>query len=112
LVSLDSYKHNGVHRVLEIIGKGGKERVVPLHHEAAERLEACLAIAGIREDSAGPLFRPTRAAWGRDRQEFAAKAMTRRAVQKLGEGYVRRLGLDPNITVHSLRVTALNPARE
>ena len=107
-----SYKLNGVHRVLEIMGKGGKERVVPLHPEAAERLEAWLAIAGIREDTAGPLFRPVLAARGHGRQGFADRPMTRRAVQKLVEGYVRRLGLDPNATVHSLRVTALTTARE
>ena len=38
--------------------------------------------------------------------------MTTRAVQKLVGGYVRRLRLDPNVTVHSLRVTALTTARE
>ena len=32
--------------------------------------------------------------------------MSRRAVQKLVEGYILRLKLDPNVTVHSLRVTA------
>jgi len=38
--------------------------------------------------------------------------LTRRAVQKLVAGYVRRLSLDPNVTVHSFRVTALTTARE
>jgi integrase/recombinase XerD len=38
--------------------------------------------------------------------------MTRRSVQKLVEGYVRRFKLDPNVTVHSFRVTALTTARE
>ena len=38
--------------------------------------------------------------------------MTRRAVQKLVDVYVRRLRLDPNVTVHSLRVTATTTARE
>ncbi len=57
-LKVGSYKQNGVHRVLEILGKGGKERAVPLHPEAAERLEAWLDIAGIRDDLRGPLFRP------------------------------------------------------
>jgi len=107
-----SYKITGGHHVLEIYGKGGKERLVPLNPEAAERLEAWLDVAGIRDDFSGPLFRPTRASWGRDRQGFSAAPMTRRAVQKLVERYVRRLGLDRNVTVHSLRVTALTTARE
>ena len=38
--------------------------------------------------------------------------MSRCAVQKLVEGYILRLKLDPNVTVHSLRVTAITTARE
>lgn len=111
-LKVGSYKQNGVHRVLEIMGKGGKERLVPVHVEAAERLETWLDIAGIRGDLGQSLFRPTVPAWGRERQGFASRPMTTRAVQKLVETYVRQLGLDPNVTVHSLRVTALTTARE
>ncbi len=111
-LKVGSYKVDGVHRLLEIHGKGGKERVVPLHPEAAERLEAWLDAADIRHDLAGPLFRPAQAARGQGKAGFAPRPMTRRAVQKLVEGYVRRLKLDPNVTVHSFRVTALTTARE
>lgn len=111
-LKVGSYKLNGVHRVLEIMGKGGKERMVPVHLEAVERLEAWLDIAGIRGEPVRPLFPPTISAWGRERQGFACRPMTTRAVQKLMESYVRQLGLDPNVTVHSLRVTALTTARE
>jgi integrase/recombinase XerD len=38
--------------------------------------------------------------------------MTTRAVEKLIGRYVEALGLDLNVTVHSLRVTALATARE
>jgi integrase/recombinase XerD len=107
-----SYKTTGVHRVLEIHGKGGKERLVPLHAEAAERLEAWLDIAGIRDDFGGALFRPTKSARGHGIDGFAPRPLTRRAVQKLVEGYILRLMLDPNVTVHSFRVTALTTARE
>jgi integrase/recombinase XerD len=111
-LKVGSYKQNGVHRVLEIHGKGGKERLVPLAAEAAERLEAWLDIAGIRDDHAGPMFRPVNVARDHGKRGFAAKPMTRRAVQKLVDGYVHRLKLDPNVTVHSFRVTALTTARE
>jgi len=111
-LKVGSYKLDGVHRLLEIQGKGGKERVVPLHLEAGERLEAWLDIAGIREDRAKPLFRPATAAWGKTHTRFSPKPMTRRAVQKLVESYVKQMGLDPNVTVHSFRVTALTTARE
>ncbi len=111
-LKVGSYKSNGVHKVLEVHGKGGKERLVPVHKEAEERLEAWLDAAGIRHDLTGPLFRPVKASRGNGTQGFAARPMTRRAVQKLVEGYVRRLNLDPNVTVHSFRVTALTTARE
>jgi integrase len=76
---------------------------VPLNPEAAQRLEAWLEIAGIRADHAGPLLRPMNAARGNGMKGFATRPMSRRAVQKLVEGYVRRLKLDPSVTVHSFR---------
>ena len=38
--------------------------------------------------------------------------MTTKAVEKLIARYVTALKLDPNVTVHSLRVTELTTARE
>lgn len=46
------------------------------------------------------------------RTGFAARSLTRRAVQKLIKHYASLLALDPHVTVHSLRVTALTTARE
>jgi integrase/recombinase XerD len=46
------------------------------------------------------------------RDGFRTKPMSTRAVEKLIARYVEALGLDPNVTVHSLRVTALTTARE
>lgn len=111
-LKVGSYKTTGVHKILEIHGKGGKERRVPLHPEAAERLEAWLDIAGIRDDSAGPMFRPLATARGHGQKGFIPRPLTRRAVQKLVAAWVRHLKLDANVTVHSLRVTALTTARE
>jgi integrase/recombinase XerD len=106
------YKSAGGHKVLEVYGKGGKERRVPLHPEAFERLETWLEAAGIGDDLAGPLFRPPRSARGQGKDGFRRQRLGRRGVQRLVERYVRRLGLDPSVTVHSLRVTALTTARE
>jgi len=107
-----SYKTTGGHKVLEIFGKGGKERRVPLHPEAFERLEMWLDVGGLRENLTRPMFPPQKTARGIGRDGFAATAMTRRAVQQLVERYVRRLGLDPAVTVHSMRVTAITTARD
>lgn len=106
------YKSSGGHKLLEIFGKGGKERRTPLHAEAVERIEAWLDAAGIRENADGPMFRATRTARGCGRDGFHAEPLTRRAIQMLIKRYVRALRLDPAVTVHSLRVTALTTARE
>lgn len=111
-LKVGSYKTTGGHKVLEIYGKGGKERRVPLHPEAFERLEEWLDVAGIRENLTGPLFLSPASSRGKGRDGFVDRAMGRRAVQFMVERYVRVVGLDPSVTVHSFRVTALTTARE
>lgn len=106
------YKASGGHKILTIYGKGAKERTVPLHAEAFERVDVWLETAGIREDLSGPLFRPLKTARGQGRQGFLPAPFTRRGVEWLFTRYVRALKLDPAVTVHSLRVTALTTARE
>ncbi len=111
-LKVGSYKTTGGYKVLEIHGKGGKERRVPLHPEAFERLEAWLDVAAIREESSGAMFRPPRSSRGRGFDGFFPRGMGRRAMQFLVDRYVRRLGLDPAVSVHSFRVTAITTARE
>jgi integrase/recombinase XerD len=106
------YKLSGVHKIVEVYGKGGKERRVPLHPEAVERIEVWLDTAAIRDDGTRALFPATRTARGQGRDGFRATPLTRRSVELIVERYVRELGLDPAVTVHSLRVTALTTARE
>lgn len=109
---VSDYRATGGHKVLTILGKGGKERTVPLHPEAFERIERWLEISGIREQMTGPLFRPTKTARGQGRDGFMLTPLARRSVEQLVERYVTLLKLDPAVTVHSLRVTALTTARE
>jgi integrase/recombinase XerD len=106
------YQQNGEHRILNVTGKGGKERTTPLHLEAVGRLNTWLAHPGIADDPAGPLFPAAKTARGMGCDGFREQAMSIRGVEKLIERYVKTLGLDPNVTVHSLRVTALTTARE
>ncbi len=106
------FRISGEHRVLNIRGKGGKERVVPLHVEAVERLAAWITVAAICEDRAGPLFRAAKSPRGHGRDGFRARPLTTRSIQQLIRRYARRLRLDSAVTVHSLRVTALTTARD
>src|SRR5207237_1945252 len=88
------------------------ERRTVLHPEAFERLDAWLDAVSIREAGPAALFRPAVTARGRGFDGFRPQPLTRRAVQYLVARYVRALGLDQNVTVHSFRVTALTTARE
>jgi integrase/recombinase XerD len=111
---LGDFKSHSGHRVLEVQGKGGKERRVALHPEAVERLEAWIELSGniACDGAATPLFRPPRSARGKGRDGFKTTTLSTRSVEYLVERYIRKLGLDPAVTVHSLRVTALTTARE
>jgi integrase/recombinase XerD len=106
------FKTSGEHRVLQLLGKGGKERTVPLHVEAVEKLKAWLLVARSEDDRDGPLFRPVATPRGRGLDGFRRQYLTVRAVELLVRRYVAAAGLDPNVVVHSLRVTALTTARE
>jgi integrase/recombinase XerD len=108
---IGDFKQSGGHYVLEIRGKGGKERRMPLHPEAVERLQSWLDLLTEKE-SGQPLFRPVRSTRGHGRDGFLTAPLARRGLQYLVRRYVEKLGLDPNVTVHSFRVTALTTARE
>jgi integrase/recombinase XerD len=106
------FRTSGEHRILSVFGKGGKERLVPLHVEAVERLVRWIGTADIADDRSGPLFRPAASARGRGFDGFGRLHLTTRSVEYLVKRYASSLGLDKAITVHSLRVTALTTARE
>jgi integrase/recombinase XerD len=106
------YRQHGGHRVVNVRGKGGKERLVPLHPEAIERIELWLDVAGLRRNSSSAMFPPLAKSRDAGLSGFTAKPLTRRAIQKLVDNAVDRLGLNSHATVHSFRVTALTTARE
>jgi integrase/recombinase XerD len=111
-LSVGDFKTTGDHRVLLFYGKGGRERTTPLHLEAVERLTDWLAAAGIGNDRAGPLFRPAKTPRAEGRDGFDRRSLSTRAVEQMVRRYANCLRLDPAVTVHSLRVTALTTARE
>ena len=102
-----------MHKVLEIHGKGGKERLVPLlcirkprHHW---RRGSTLPASGKRPNRPAIQARPARPG-ATARQDLRARPLNQAGIPKLVEGYVLLLKLDPNVTVHSFRVTALTTA--
>lgn len=112
LLRVGDLRMSGEHHVASIYGKGGKERFVPLHVEAVERLNLWLEVARIEDDRQGALFRPVATPRGNGYDGFTRRHLTTRAVENLVRKYASQIGLDPAVTVHSLRVTALTTARE
>jgi integrase/recombinase XerC len=76
---------------VRVLGKGGKERIVPLHRKAIEAIRAYL---GPREGGTGPVFLNGRG--GR---------LTVRSVHRVVRGRARAAGLHRRVTPHTLRHT-------
>ena len=81
---------------VRIVGKGGRERVVPLGRPARARLDDYVALG-----------RPTLARGARARPEvFLSRGgapLSRQMVWKLLKTHLRHAGLDPDVSPHSLR---------
>ena len=105
-------RQSGHHTVLEIRGKGGRERRIPLHPEAVERLMAWMEVAARSDDPDAPLFAASLTARGKGCDGFHRRPLSRRAIQAIVKRFLRETGLNPAATVHSLRVTALTTARD
>ncbi|MBC6443247.1 MAG: tyrosine recombinase XerC [Rhodobacteraceae bacterium] len=77
---------------LRIVGKGGKERIIPVLEAARTAVDACLRECPIPGDADTPLFLGIR-----------GKRLTPRAVQKVMEATRMQLGLPATATPHALR---------
>lgn len=91
---------------LQVSGKGGKTRYVPLHSEAAGLISAYLATAGHGGELAGALFRPLRR--GGEAHEGSRALTTTDAVYKIVRAYSGGLGFQ--VGAHALRATAATNA--
>ncbi len=74
---------------VRVMGKGGKERVVPAGDAALQAVDAWLAVRG---EERGPLF--TNARGGR---------LTTRSVHRIVKSRARAAGIDRRVTPHTLR---------
>ena len=95
LVGLRSEQVNLIQGVLRVVGKGGKERLVPLGEPAVEWLERYLRKG--RPDILGERRTPALFPTSRGR------AMTRQAFWHLIKRYAVRAGISQDISPHTLR---------
>ena len=106
LMVSDIQERRGI-RHLQIHGKGGKLRYLPLHPEAAERIHAYLQVSGHHlEESKVPLFKPLRG-----RQTSAG--VTANGIYAMVGCYAKAVGIEVvGLGVHGLRATAATNALE
>jgi integrase/recombinase XerD len=89
---------------LNVSGKGGKTRYLPLHPGTQAVIHDYLAAAGHDADENGALFRPIR----NNRTGRLGEAITADQVYRLVRGYSAQLGF--KIGAHALRATAATNA--
>jgi integrase/recombinase XerC len=88
---LDWNDLDGSQGTVRVLGKGGKERVVPVGETALEAVDAYMKLRG---DGTGPLFRNARG--GR---------LTTRSVHRVVKERARQAGISQRVTPHTLRHT-------
>lgn len=79
-MKVGDYYQNGERWFIRLNEKGGKFHEVPVHHVAAEYLDAYLDAANIRSEPKSPLFRSTR---GRSRHLTANGPPEREALDMI-----------------------------
>ena len=105
LMTGDMQDRRGI-KHLQVRGKGGKTRYLPLHPVAAERIHEYLERDIQREPGNGPLFRSIR---GRT----AGGAVTGNGIYKVVAHWAQAAGIDVDgLGVHGLRATAATNALE
>lgn len=105
LMTGDMQERRGI-KHLQVRGKGGKTRYLPLHPVAAERIHEYLERDTQREPGNGPLFRSIR---GRT----AGGAVTGNGIYKVVAHWAQAAGIDVDgLGVHGLRATAATNALE
>ena len=91
---------------LQVHGKGGKIRNIPLHPGSHELLTDYLEASGHAHDKAGPLFRPIR----NNRTGELNRALSPDGIYKIVRGYTTELGVPSG--AHVMRATAATNALE
>lgn len=102
----DFFKEGSV-KALRILGKGSKERFVPLQPHLIKSIQAYIKASKRTFDNAKSyLFTPVRNPFNRDLE----KAISARSVWVMVKKYAKKAGISKHVTPHSGRVTATGNA--
>jgi len=99
---VEDYYENGHRWWIRLHEKGGKRHEVPAHHNAQEYLHAYLDLAGIRDETKGPLFRSVD-----KRKAMTLNAMTRTDVLRMIKRRAHEAGLPSSTCCHTFRATGI-----
>jgi site-specific recombinase XerD len=100
-VKRGDYRHEGKRARLRLLEKGNKEKLVWLHREAEEFLDAYVAAAGI-DDKEAPLFQSVDKA-----HRFSGEAITRRNMLCVVKARCAAVGLSEEFCNHTFRGTGI-----
>ena len=103
-MKVEDYFPEGKRWKLRSHEKGGKEHVVPVHHTLEEYLDAYIAVAGIREQKKGPLFRTLTTAPGRP---LSLEPMTQSDAWRMIRRRAGNAGIKTKIGCHTFRATGI-----
>ncbi|QDV61964.1 tyrosine-type recombinase/integrase [Crateriforma conspicua] len=109
-INVGNIQRDGEHTVVRIKGKGNELRRGVMPPIAASAVNEWIEHAKIEKDRSGPLFRPSLSPRGQGRDGFKRGRMTIRSIQRLVKKYCLAVGIDEEVSVHSLRVTAATEA--
>lgn len=101
-MQMEDYFQEGKRWWFRLHEKGGKEHVVPAHHNAEAYLDAYIQAAGIRAFEKTPLFRTiTR------RRTVSPRGMTRNDALAMVKRRARAAGLPSSTCCHTFRATSI-----
>jgi integrase len=101
-MQVEDYFQEGKRSWFRLHEKGGKEHVVPAHHNAQAYLDGYIQAARIVEDKKSPLFRTINR-----HGHITARGMTRSDALRMVKRWARQAGLPERICCHTFRATGI-----
>ena len=104
---VEDFYQTGTDFNMDLHEKGGKDRVLVLHHKAAEAVHAWIEAAGIAGEPKTPLFRSMPNPLRRQARPFSERGMGTYDAWDMVKARCLAAGLSVRFSNHSFRVTAL-----
>jgi integrase/recombinase XerD len=101
-MQVEDYFQEGKRSWFRLHEKGGKEHVVPAHHNAQAYLDGYIQAARIVESKKSPLFRTINR-----HGQITARGMTRNDALRIVKRRARAAGLSENTCCHTFRATGI-----